>query len=78
LDSLEVYEKETLITHLIQKTIVTQPKRFGWCFYAGVGGQYGVIQRKFDFGPQIGVGFYVRLEKKKEPKISIEELPNEK
>lgn len=35
--------------------------RFGLCFYLGWGIQYGVINQKFDTGPQAGFGVYYRL-----------------
>lgn len=36
-------------------------KKFGVSVYAGWGVQYGMFTRKFDTGPQIGVGIYYRL-----------------
>jgi len=65
IDSMFVYPKTTEITWTIEKTIVTPPKIFGACIYLGVGAQYGVITRKFDFGPQVGIGVYIRLQKRK-------------
>lgn len=35
--------------------------RFGLCFYLGWGIQYGVINQKFDTGPQGGFGIYYRI-----------------
>lgn len=35
--------------------------RFGLCFYLGWGVQYGVINQKFDTGPQGGFGIYYRI-----------------
>ena len=35
--------------------------RFGLCFYLGWGIQYGVINQKFDTGPQLGAGIYYRI-----------------
>lgn len=35
--------------------------RFGLCFYLGWGIQYGVINQKFDTGPQAGFGIYYRI-----------------
>ena len=35
--------------------------RFGLCFYLGWGIQYGVINQKFDIGPQGGFGIYYRI-----------------
>lgn len=36
-------------------------RRFGLCVYTGWGVQYGVFNKTFDTGPQLGVGFYYRL-----------------
>lgn len=35
--------------------------RFGLCFYLGWGIQYGMINQKFDTGPQAGFGIYYRF-----------------
>lgn len=35
--------------------------RFGLCFYLGWGVQYGMINQKFDTGPQAGFGIYYRF-----------------
>jgi len=73
IDSLAIYftMHEKIVTHeifttnTITNTVIKYPSNFGVCVYAGLGGQYGVIQRKFDFGPQIGIGVYYKLGKKK-------------
>ena len=38
-----------------------KPRRLVIIAYAGFGGQYGLIQRKIDIGPQIGAGLGIRI-----------------
>ena len=40
---------------------VQKQRRFVIIVYAGFGGQYGLITRKFDVGPQAGVGVGIRI-----------------
>jgi hypothetical protein len=73
LDSIFTYNTLMEITHTIEttinNTIVIQPKKWGFCIYGGVGVQYGVITRKIDFGPQVGIGFYYRINNGKKSKF---------
>ena len=38
-----------------------KPQRLNISVYVGVGGQYGLINRKIDVGPQVGIGIGFRL-----------------
>jgi len=67
LDSIRIFQQKLFITHTIENTITNyiQPPRWGIGVYGGIGVQYGILTRKFDFGPQIGIGFYYKINKKK-------------
>jgi hypothetical protein len=67
LDSIRIFKEKLMITHTIENTITNyiQPPKWGIGIYGGIGVQYGVLTRKFDFGPQIGVGFYYKINNKK-------------
>ena len=45
-------------------TVIQPPKKWSIGIQAGVGGQYGIVNRQFDVGPYIGVGinynFYIK------------------
>lgn len=66
LDSIKIFKEKMETTHIIKtvETIYVKQPRFGLAIYGGMGVQYGILGRNFDFGPQIGFGFYYILNKK--------------
>lgn len=54
----KVITRDTIIkdTVFITKTIDKQIKHFGFGFNAGVSATYGIVNKKFDVGPSVGIG----------------------
>ena len=55
---MRVITRDTIIkdTIMIKTTVDKQIKHFGFGFSAGFSATYGVINKKFDVGPSVGVG----------------------
>ena len=44
-----------------KRKFAEKPRRWTFSIYAGFGGQYGLINKRFDVGPQIGAGVGYRI-----------------
>lgn len=56
LDFIEVYPKTKIITQTITLSPEHKPTRFGIGAQVGFGASYGIINKKMDCGPYIGIG----------------------
>ena len=56
LESISVYPKTQIVTQTITQTIEKKPTRFGVGVQVGFGASYGLVGKKVDSGPYIGVG----------------------
>lgn len=57
LDSIHIYNTTKIVT----RHEVKQAPRWGFSVQLGIGGQYGIVHRKFDCGPYLGVGVHYRF-----------------
>jgi hypothetical protein len=60
---MRVITRDTIIkdTIMIKTTVDKQIKHFGFGFTAGFAGTYGVVNKKFDVGPSVGVGIIYKF-----------------
>ena len=56
LESISVFPETKIITQTITQTIQPKPTRFGVGVQVGFGACYGLVGKKVDAGPYIGVG----------------------
>ena len=56
LDEISVYPETKIVTQTVTVYEPKKPTRFGLGVQVGFGGTYGIVNKKLDVGPYIGVG----------------------
>ena len=56
LDEISVYPETKIVTQTVTEYVQRKPTRFGVGFQVGFGASYGIINKKVDVGPYIGLG----------------------